>query len=103
MSTYSLRDPNAPTIDKDPNAVLDYTWDWSEWLGSDTINLAEVTVDTTLVLHSTTRDGAKVTAFIGGGAGSSGAARRVTCKVTTNNVPIPRVEFRTIHLNITPR
>ena len=41
-------------VDKDPQAILDYGFDWSEWLGSDTISSSSWTADTGINIDSDT-------------------------------------------------
>lgn len=70
-------------IDKDPDAVLPYVFDWTDWLDGDTIGDAEmllspvedggVTVDTTLHDENT------VTAWLSGG--NIGVNYTLTCRV----------------------
>ena len=66
---------------KDPNAVLDYEWDWSAWLGTDTIASHTVTAATGLTVDSSTATSTAVTAWLSGG--SVGASYAVTCHVVT--------------------
>ena len=65
----------------DPNAVLDYEWDWSAWLGTDTIASHTVTAATGLTVDSSTATSTAVTAWLSGG--SVGASYAVTCHVVT--------------------
>lgn len=68
---------------KDPNAVLDYQWDWSEWLAvGETIASHTVTVPTGLTLDSSTASTTTVTAWLSGG--TAGTTYTVTCRVTTS-------------------
>ena len=54
--------------DKDPSAVLDYAFDWSNWLGaSETISSATVTVDAGLTKDSQSNTTTKVTVWLSGG------------------------------------
>lgn len=66
---------------KDPDAVLDYEWDWSAWLGTDTIASHTVTAATGLTVDSSTATSTAVTAWLSGG--SVGASYAVTCHVVT--------------------
>lgn len=69
---------------KDPNAVLDYVFDWEAWLGeSDTIVSAEVEADDGLVVDSSSvaADGKSVTVWLSGG--TAGASYDVVCHVVT--------------------
>ena len=88
-------------IEKDPQARLDYSMDWSDWLASgDPIQVAQwsvstVTSDTAnVVIHSNTTSGVTgiSTAIISGG--SAGNIYTVTCKITTTNGLIDERYFR---------
>lgn len=52
---------------KDPAAVLDYTVDWTDYLGSSTIASSSWTAETGLTVDSSTDNGFKATAYISGG------------------------------------
>ena len=70
-------------FDKDPNAVLDYQWDWSAWLETgETISTALVTVPTGLTLDSQVDTTTSVTAWLSGGTAGTGYA--VLCHITTS-------------------
>lgn len=71
-----------PTITKDPDDVLDYSWDWTDWLASiaDTIASYTVTVDG-ITLDSHGIAGSVVTAWLSGGV--IGQEASATCQVTT--------------------
>ncbi len=67
---------------KDPDAVLDYQWDWTAWLpDDDTIASATVTADTGLTVDSSTDTATTVTAWLSGG--TAGQSYGVTCHVVT--------------------
>lgn len=95
---------NKPTILKDPNAVLDYTLDWSEWLEplGDTIASVAVAVAGGITLDHTTNDGTSVTIWIAGGTvGTRGEARvRIT---TVGTGARPRTDDRTVYFKIKER
>ena len=91
---------------KDPNAVLDYTWDWADWLSGigDTILTATVTTDDialTLVSAAQVSSGTKVIAFLSGGV--AGKTYRATCHVFTSASPIARQDDRTIYITCAER
>ena len=56
-----------PSFIKDPDAVLDYSVDWSAWLGSDTISTSTWTVPTGLTEGSSTNDDDGTTIWLSGG------------------------------------
>jgi hypothetical protein len=66
---------------KDSDAVLDYLWDWSAWLGDDTIASHTVTAATGITLASSTATSTAVTAWLSGG--TVGQSYAVTCRIVT--------------------
>jgi hypothetical protein len=57
------------TFDKDPNAVLDYTVDWEDWLvGSDTIATSTWSVPSGITKDSDTKSTTAATIWLSGGA-----------------------------------
>lgn len=84
---------------KDPDALLDYTMDWSPWLDiGDTITIALVTVPTGIVLETTVNDTTTVTAWVSGG--TVGEEYDVVYRITTVD---GRVDDRTIRLFVNQR
>lgn len=57
----------AQTFEKDPDAVLDYTVDWSTWLGSDTISTSGWTVDSGLTTVTSANTTTTATVWVSGG------------------------------------
>lgn len=88
-----------PTIDKDPDATLDYAWDWSAWLAEagDTIASHSVT-GSGIAIGATSAASGVVTARISGG--TAGATVLVTCSITTAG---GQIDNRTIALQIVQR
>lgn len=83
----------------DPNAVLNYTFDWSDWLDDgDTINSATVTASTGLIVDSTTVGTTAVTVVIS--TDGSLGARGLKCSITT---AAGLQEDRTEQLNVEQR
>lgn len=69
-------------IYKDPEAVLDYTVDWSTWLGADTISGTPTwSVATGLTKDSQSNTTTAATAWLSGG--TAGENYRVECKIVT--------------------
>jgi hypothetical protein len=67
---------------KDPNAILDYTIDWSAWLdGSDTISAATSTPTAGIVVDSTSHTATQTTVWLSGG--TAGTSYDVTVHITT--------------------
>lgn len=99
--TFDVTNPLKPWILKDPNAVLDYTWDWTDWLAqiSDTISAYLVfSVDPDVTVASTNQISGLVTAFLSGG--TIGETHQVTCRITTVG---GRIDDRSIYLRIKQR
>lgn len=79
---------------KDPDAVLDYQWDWSDWLAvGEVITSAVVAPDTGIVLDSQSNTNTSVTAWISGGTVDEGY--RVVCSIVTSE---SREDDRSIYL-----
>ncbi len=68
---------------KDPNAVLDYTIDWSDWLvsGDEIINATAVSVTAGLTIGSVTSTANVVTVWVSSGV--AGSEYDVVIHVTT--------------------
>lgn len=85
---------------KDPNAVLDYTFDWTQWL----LPMADAIASVTWVLSAgltkvtSTNSSNTATAFISGGV--VGTTESVTCRIVTAG---GRTDDRTISLKIVER
>lgn len=89
----------ATTFTKDPQAVLDYVFDWTDWLETDeTITAHTVTVSTGLTLDSSTEAAGKVTLWLSGGTADQ--VYPVTCHITTN---AGRQDDRTILIRVVQR
>lgn len=99
VETFSLTGGKY-VIPKDPNAVLDYSFDWGPWLTriNDTIASVEWIVETPLVLQSQNNSDTAAIAFIAGGI--AGKTLRVTCRITTVG---GRIDDRSIFLKIVER
>jgi len=87
------------TFIKDPDAVLDYQWDWAAWLETgETITAGTVTATSGLTIDSQTAATTDVTAWLSGG--TAGQVYPVTCHVTTS---AGRVDDRTILIHVEER
>lgn len=88
------------TIVKDPQAVLDYTFNWTAWLDDITDALAShlVTADAGITVDSSSIVGKTVVAWISGG--TVGTTYRVACKVTTSG---GRTDERSIFIKVKER
>ena len=92
---------------KDPSAVLDYVFDWTEWLATgETIavdsetgeKLITITADTGITVDSSTEDDGKVTVWLSGG--TAGINYKVACLITTT---AGRTDERTIWIKVVER
>ena len=86
---------------KDPDAKLDYKFDWSDWLETaETITSYSLVVPTGLTKFSDSNDDDSVTVWLTGG--TVGTTYEVVCRITTDSNPT-RIEDRTITLIIAER
>ena len=84
---------------KDPSAVLDYVFDWTEWLAAaETITVHTITADTGITVDSSTELDGKVTVWLSGG--TAGINYKVACKITTS---AGRTDERTIWIKVVER
>lgn len=88
------------TFKKDPDAVLDYTFDWTAYLLPmlDTIATATWLPETPLVVVSQSNTTNTATVFVSGGVEDTTLV--LTCRITTAG---GRTDDRSISLSITPR
>ena len=69
---------------KDPNATLDFVFDWSAWLeDTETITSHEITAAEGIVVDSSTEAAGKITVWLSGGTESHDY--RVACKIVTSS------------------
>jgi hypothetical protein len=80
----TIRYTNGPTRvnPKDPDSVLDYQFDWSAWLGGDTIASVTFSVNNGLTEDSSSNDDTSATIWLSGG--ESGQTYKVVCSITTS-------------------
>ena len=84
---------------KDPSAVLDYVFDWTEWLATvETITDHTITADTGITVDSSTELDGKIIVWLSGG--TAGQNYKVACKITTS---AGRTDERTIWIKVTDR
>jgi len=84
---------------KDPSAVLDYVFDWTEWLATvETITDHTITADTGITVNSSTESDGKVTVWLSGG--TAGQNYKVACKITTS---AGRTDERTLWIRVVDR
>jgi len=80
---------------KDPDAVLDYTWDWEDWLDSDTISSSSVIVESGLTADSDSNTTTTATVWLSGG--TLGEDYKVTNRIVTAG---SRTDDRTIIIKV---
>jgi len=66
---------------KDPDATLDYTIDWSTWLGADTISTSEWTVASGITEGTATATTTATTIWLSGG--TAGVSYALTNQIVT--------------------
>jgi hypothetical protein len=84
---------------KDPSAVLDFVFDWTEWLATgETITDHTITADTGITVDSSTESDGKVTVWLSGG--TAGVNYKVACLVETS---AGRTDERTLWIKVVDR
>lgn len=84
----------------DPDAHLDYTWDWTAWLAeAETITTAEIIAVDGITATDTGHDDTSVTTWVTTTL-EPGKHGRITCRITTS---AGRVDDRSITLQISDR
>jgi hypothetical protein len=86
MATY--------TATKDPQATLDYRFDWSAWLDVDTIVSVTWTVPAGITQTATSNTTTTATIWLSGG--TVGTRYSVVCRVTTT---AGRIDERTLRID----
>ena len=88
------------TIPKDPDAVLDYTFDWEDWLDdiTDTISSHSMVAETGITVDSSNIVAKTVVAWISGG--TVGTTCRLACRIVTAG---GRTDDRSIFIKIKER
>ncbi len=83
---------------KDPSAVLDYTEDWTRWLGDDTLLSVSWSVPVGIVNAGNYSSQSTTTIWLSGG--TAGISYLVTCQVSTVG---GRTDQRTIQVDVEDR
>lgn len=104
--TFVVDDRGKPTITKDPNAILDYTFDWSEWLDAipDLILPSGTRAEFPLASEGIVVDSfevvddRKVTVWVSGG--TLGKKAQLTCRIHTVGL---RQDDRSVYMRIKDR
>lgn len=107
--TYIVQPNGRPVILKDPDAELDYMFDWTPYLTDISDTLAGVDfimdpLDTTLTMVRSAFDSMHATVWVSGGTAPTDAntpnQRSVTCRITTTG---GRIDDRSVFLKIVER
>lgn len=89
--------PNPFTAD--PDSLLDYSVDWSQWLADgETIASYNITVESGITLSSDSENDGVVTVWLTGG--TAGRRYDVTCQITTSE---GRIDERSFVLKVVDR
>ena len=86
------------TFTKDPNAVLDYTIDWTRWLAGDQVATSEWLPSTGLTKMADTKTASSATVWLSGG--TAGQSYTVTNRITTTG---GRTEDRSVTIRVEER
>lgn len=83
METFKKNSKGEFGIRKDPEAVLDYTFDWTDYLVAigDTISSYEITVTGGVVIDSHSRQDGIITVWASGG--TVGTPVKLKCRIVT--------------------
>ena len=99
MSSYITAPGGGKQINKGPDEVLDYPFDWTAWLAKVTDTIATYTITVTgATKGATSQTGGVVVAWISGG--TVGTVATVLCEIVTAG---GRTAERTAYLNIVNR
>jgi hypothetical protein len=93
ISTWPHKVPEA----KDPEAVLDYVIDWSDWLAAGEVVVDSIwTLEGDAVLGVDTFTDETATAWVSGGT----TTFHLTNSITTSSVPVARQDQRTLIIKV---
>jgi hypothetical protein len=101
--TFVVTSTGLPSIRKDPDAVLDYTFNWADYLQPTADTIASVawvtpTAPGSITVVSSSSTPTTATAFVSGGV--LGQKEVLTCRITTTG---GRVDDRSVLLRIVER
>lgn len=84
---------------KDPAAVLDYKFNWADWLGAtDTITSHTITADAGITVNSSSTTTTAVTVWLSGGTADTDY--EVVCRIVTTD---GRTDERTMTVRVRER
>lgn len=83
---------------KDPNATLDYTVDWTDYLNGAAILTSQWIAPSGITVDSDVNDGQKATAYISGGV--IGQTYTLVNRITFSSGGVTVTDERSIHINV---
>lgn len=84
---------------KDPDAVLDYSFDWATWLdGAEAISSYTIDADSGITVDSDAESSGVVTVWLSGG--TAGITYAVRCEIVTDD---SRTDERTLFVKVKQR
>lgn len=92
MTSAYRYDVTGVYVEKSSAAVLDYTFDWVNWLNAETISTSSWTADTGISIDTDTNTTTATTVWLSGG--EPGKTYRVYNTITTNASRTERRSFR---------
>lgn len=94
--------PYLHKVPKDPDAILDYQLDWSDWLAEGVFIVGlTVIADNGVIVETSSFTATTTTAWLSGGI--LGENANITYRITTNSVPGAQVNDRALILRIENR
>jgi len=78
---------------KDPDSTLDFSIDWADWIGTDTISLSKWIIPGDLTITNQSNSSTKATVWLKGGV--AGKTYYVVNRITTSG---GRVDDRTLEI-----
>lgn len=82
-------------FNKDPDATLDYTIDWTDWLGSDIITSSDWVIEEGLTVGTDSNTSKTTSIWLGGG--TAGTRYKCTNRITT---AAGRIDDRSFYLAV---
>jgi hypothetical protein len=106
MDTYKIDSHGRAVIEKDPLAVLDYTFDFADYLQpiEDVIGSVVFTLGAnagSLLINSSSNTSTTATVWLSGGDVVEGSDPiKVDCQITTTSTPVARKDSRAIYIKM---
>ena len=86
------------TAHKDKDAILDYQFDWTDWLDTDTITASTWIVPTGITNEGESFSADSTLIWLSGGV--TGETYEVVNRITTTGTSRPRIDDRTLTVGI---